>query len=71
MKPQKQSTDEGYKQSEKANEDCLECKLVGVGTLSGVALYVNHLRLSASIKRHRRFYAAISIGRNYLKTAIT
>ncbi len=43
-------------------KDCLECRVTGCLTLSGVSLYALHLRLQTPIRNpgHRLFYAAFS-----------
>jgi hypothetical protein len=58
--PEKHSKVE-FDQEEK---DCLQCRLVGTGTLVGLSLYANHLRMSTpkGVVGHRVFHGSLAIG---------
>ena len=45
-------------------EDCLGCRIVGTGTMGALALYWNHLRMTApkSAKGNRLFLGTMAIG---------
>lgn len=43
-------------------QDCLECRLVGSITLTGLSIYSNHLRMTSSARSHKMFYGAFAIG---------
>eukprot|EP00981_Chlorochromonas_danica_P005214 scaffold1046_cov162-Ochromonas_danica.AAC.44 len=43
-------------------QDCLECRLVGGITLTGLSIYSNHLRMISSARSHKMFYGAFAIG---------
>ena len=44
--------------------DCMECRIVGVATLSSLSLYANHLRMLSpkGVKGHRIFLGSLSAG---------
>ena len=48
-----------------AAEDCLGCRIVGTGTMGALALYWNHLRMSApkSAKGNRLFLGTMAAGK--------
>ena len=45
--------------------DCMECRMIGVVTLSGISLYMNHLRMMTSVsnRTNRIFLASMSVGK--------
>jgi hypothetical protein len=43
-------------------EDCLECKLIGSGTMLGLSAYFNMIRMQSKNRNHRLFYGVIVAG---------
>jgi len=50
-------------------EDCLGCRIVGTGTMGALALYWNHLRMSApkSATGNRLFFGTMAVGKCSLR----
>jgi hypothetical protein len=62
----KMKISEVVNEGEKKKSDCLQCRIVGTGTMTGLAIYSNHLRLMSPInaKGNRLFYGALSFGKS-------
>ncbi len=43
-------------------KDCLQCKIIGSGTMFGLSGYMNMIRMQSKNPRHQLFYLTISVG---------